>query len=111
MSSFTEDKLILVLHNLGIPSHLKGYIYLKEAIIIYEEQCLITKSVYRYLANKYNKSVSSIERAIRNAIEIGCLRSDFIFFEELFGASINADNGKPTNLQFIATVKEQLKII
>lgn len=99
-----EQKTIIIMHQLGIPSHLKGYIYLKEAVLIYKENILITKGIYDKLAMQYQVTSGSVERAMRNAIEIGCLRADVTVLENIFGASISQAKGKPTNFEFIATI-------
>ncbi|HOP66078.1 MAG TPA: sporulation transcription factor Spo0A, partial [Bacilli bacterium] len=105
---------INLLHSLGIPSHIKGYKYLKEAIfMVYEDYLLATnvmKGLYQKIANKNNTTVLRVERAMRHAIEIGWNRGDYNLIEELFGNSIDFNKSKPTNLEFITTIVDKLKI-
>lgn len=109
-----ECLVVNLLHSLGIPSHLKGYKYLKESIILgYEDPSLINqiiKKLYPKIAFKYNVSLASVEKSMRHAIEIGFNRGDYELIEELFGHSINFDKAKPTNLEFITTLIDRLKL-
>ena len=103
-----------VLHELGIPSHIKGYQYIREAIgIIYERPDVIggiTKELYPELALKFDTTVSRVERAIRHAIEVSWNRGDLDFMEEVFGHSVDIDKAKPTNSEFIVTVADKLRL-
>ncbi len=103
-----------ILHELGVPSHIKGYQYIREAItIVYNEPNLIreiTKVIYPKIANKYNTTTSRVERAIRHAIEISWNRANYDFMEEVFGYSIDIDKAKPTNSEFIVTVADKLRL-
>ncbi|MBP3766007.1 MAG: sporulation transcription factor Spo0A [Bacilli bacterium] len=103
-----------VLHELGIPSHIKGYQYIREGIsIVYnnpEKIGGITKELYPELANKFDTTVSRVERAIRHAIEVSWNRGDWDLMEEIFGHSVDIDKAKPTNSEFIVTVADKLKL-
>ena len=103
-----------ILHELGIPSHIKGYQYIREGVgIIFEKPETIggiTKELYPELASKFDTTVSRVERAIRHAIEISWNRGDIKFMEELFGNSVDIDRSKPTNSEFIVTVADKLRL-
>lgn len=103
-----------VLHELGIPSHIKGYQYIREAIgIIYERPEIIggiTKELYPELAEKFDTTVSRVERAIRHAIEVSWNRGSWDLMEEIFGHSVDIDKAKPTNSEFIVTIADKLKL-
>jgi two-component system response regulator (stage 0 sporulation protein A) len=103
-----------LLHELGIPSHIKGYQYIREGIgIIYNKPEMIggiTKELYPELARKYSTTVSRVERAIRHAIEVSWNRGDLKVMEEIFGHSVDVDRTKPTNSEFIVTIADKLKL-
>ena len=103
-----------VLHELGIPSHIKGYQYIREAIsIVYERPDVIggiTKELYPELASKFDTTVSRVERAIRHAIEVSWNRGSWDLMEEIFGHSVDIDKAKPTNSEFIVTIADKLKL-
>ena len=103
-----------VLHELGIPSHIKEYQYIREAIgIIYDNPSRIggiTKDLYPELADKFETTTSRVERAIRHAIEVSWNRGDWDLMEEIFGHSVDIDKAKPTNSEFIVTVADKLKL-
>ena len=103
-----------ILHDLGVPSHIKGYQYIKEGImLIYENPRMIggiTKELYPEIANKYNTTVSRVERAIRHAIEVSWNRGDWDLMDEIFGHSVDIDKAKPTNSEFIVTVADKLRL-
>ena len=108
-----ETTLTKMLHELGIPSHIKGYQYIKEGIkMIYDDNNLIgniTKKVYPNLADKYDTTSSRVERAIRHAIEVGWSRSNWQLTEDLFGQSVDYDKAKPTNSEFLVTLADWLR--
>ena len=118
MSDISCGKLQLsitkMLHELGMPSHIKGYIYIREGIVmIYDNPSLvdgITKELYPEIAIRYNVTVYSVERAIRHAIEISWNRGNWAYMEELFGHSIDIDKSKPTNSEYIVTLADRLRI-
>ncbi len=103
-----------ILHELGIPSHIKGYQYIREGIgIVYERPETIggiTKELYPELAKKYNTTVSRVERAIRHAIEVSWNRGNWSLMEEIFGHSVDIDKAKPTNSEFIVTIADKLRL-
>ncbi len=103
-----------MLHELGIPSHIKGYQYIREAVgIIFEKPEVIggiTKELYPELASKYNTTVSRVERAIRHAIEVSWNRGNLDFMEEIFGFSVDIDKAKPTNSEFMVTIADKLRL-
>ena len=103
-----------ILHELGIPSHIKGYQYIREGIgILYERPETIggiTKELYPELANKFDTTVSRVERAIRHAIEVSWNRGDWDLMEEIFGHSVDIDKAKPTNSEFIVTIADKLRL-
>ena len=102
-----------LLHELGVPSHIKGYQYIREGIILlYNNPDIvgITKELYPEIANKYDTSVSRVERAIRHAIEVSWNRGNIDLMEEIFGHSVDYDKAKPTNSEFIVTLADKLKL-
>lgn len=102
-----------MLHTLGVPSHIKGYAYIREGINLMLESNEITggitKEIYPEIAKKYNTTSSRVERAIRHAIEISWNRGDYDTMEEIFGHSVDYDKAKPTNSEFIATIADHLR--
>ena len=101
-----------ILHNLGIPSHIRGYKYIRDGImIIYnnEQVSLITKEVYPQIATRYATTPSRVERAIRHAIEVSWVRGDLELMEDLFGFSVS-DKAKPTNSEFLSTIADRIKM-
>ena len=103
-----------MLHDLGMPSHIKGYQYIREAIsMIYDNPDMvggITKELYPTLAGKFDTTVSRVERAIRHAIEVSWNRGDWDLMEDVFGHSVDIDKAKPTNSEFIVTVADKLRL-
>lgn len=103
-----------MLHELGMPSHIKGYQYIREAItMVYDKPDIvggITKELYPELASKFDTTVSRVERAIRHAIEVSWNRGDWDLMEEVFGHSVDIDKAKPTNSEFIVTVADKLRL-
>ncbi|PTM58543.1 sporulation transcription factor Spo0A [Desmospora activa] len=103
-----------VIHEIGVPAHIKGYLYLREAItMVYNEVELlgaITKTLYPRIAEKYNTTPSRVERAIRHAIEVAWSRGNMESIRKLFGYTINVSKAKPTNSEFIAMVADKLRI-
>ena len=112
--SNTQISITKMLHELGMPSHIKGYEYIREAIyMVYINPDLIgsiTKELYPELAKKFKTTVSRVERAIRHAIEVSWNRGNIEYMEELFGHSVDIDKAKPTNSEFIVTVADKLRI-
>ena len=103
-----------ILHELGVPSHIKGYQYIREGIsIIYERPEVIggiTKELYPDIAKTFSTTVSRVERAIRHAIEVSWNRGNWDLMEEIFGHSVDIDKAKPTNSEFIVTVADKLRL-
>lgn len=106
--------LTKLLHELGVPSHIKGYQYIREGImILYNNPSIIggiTKELYPEIADKYKTTVSRVERAIRHAIEVSWNRGNLDFMDEVFGHSVDYDKAKPTNSEFLVTVADKLKL-
>ena len=103
-----------ILHELGIPSHIKGYQYIRDGVcMIFENPNMIggiTKELYPELASKFDTTVSRVERAIRHAIEVSWNRGNWDLMEEIFGNSVDIDRAKPTNSEFIVTVADKLRL-
>ncbi len=103
-----------LLHELGVPSHIKGYQYIRDGILIlYNNPEIIggiTKELYPEIANRFDTSVSRVERAIRHAIEVSWNRGNIDLMEEIFGHSVDYDKAKPTNSEFIVTIADKLKL-
>ena len=103
-----------VIHEVGVPAHIKGYQYLREAIMMVINDIdvinQITKSLYPQIAYKYNTTPSRVERAIRHAIEVAWGRGQQEAVENIFGYTISASKGKPTNSEFIAMIADKLRL-
>ncbi len=113
-NSNLQVSITKMLHELGIPSHIKGYQYIREAVgIIFDKPDIIggiTKELYPELASKFDTTVSRVERAIRHAIEVSWNRGNLDFMEELFGYSVDIDKAKPTNSEFMVTIADKLRL-
>ena len=109
-----EISVTKMLHGLGMPSHIKGYQYIRDGIVmIYNNPEIIggiTKELYPDVASKYNTTVSRVERAIRHAIEVSWNRGNWDLMEEVFGHSVDIDKAKPTNSEFIVTIADKLRL-
>ncbi|MFS8639617.1 MAG: sporulation transcription factor Spo0A [Symbiobacteriaceae bacterium] len=109
-----EIEITNLLHEIGIPAHIKGYLYLREAIIRVVDRVellgAVTKELYPAIAEKYDTTPSRVERAIRHAIEVAWNRGNIELMHKLFGHSIHADRGKPTNSEFIAMLADRLRM-
>ncbi len=103
-----------VIHELGIPAHIKGYLYLREAImmVIHRVDLLsgVTKELYPAIAAKHHTTPSRVERAIRHAIEVAWSRGNVDVINDIFGHTVSRERGKPTNSEFIAMVADRLRI-
>ena len=103
-----------VIHEVGVPAHIKGYQYLREAIMMVVNNIdiinQITKQLYPDIANKYATTPSRVERAIRHAIEVAWTRGQTDTVESIFGYTISAAKGKPTNSEFIAMIADKLRL-
>lgn len=109
-----EVEVSSLLHDLGIPSHVRGYKYIREGIMMLytskEVATLVTKEIYPAIANMYNTTSTRVERAIRHAIEISWTRGDLKIMEDLFGNSIDFERSKPTNSEFLTTIADRVKL-
>lgn len=109
-----ENIVTKMLHELGIPSHIKGYQYIRDGImLIYEDNSMIgsiTKVLYPTLAKRHNTTSSRVERAMRHAIEVGWIRSDWKVTEDLFGQSVDFNSTKPTNSEFLVTIADKIRL-
>ncbi len=109
-----ELKVTEILHEIGVPAHIKGYHYLRDSIIMSIEQPeiinAVTKQLYPTVAKKYETTSSRVERAIRHAIEVAWDRGDVDILNSYFGYTIHNDRGKPTNSEFIAMISDKLRL-
>ncbi len=109
-----EEEVTDIIHEVGVPAHIKGYQYLREAIIMSVNDMdmlnSITKILYPEIAKKYNTTSSRVERAIRHAIEVAWSRGKMDTIDELFGYTINNGKGKPTNSEFIALITDKIRL-
>ncbi|MBO5726713.1 MAG: sporulation transcription factor Spo0A [Clostridia bacterium] len=103
-----------IIHQIGVPAHIKGYHYLREAIMLSvtdsEVVNSVTKILYPTVAKKYSTTSSRVERAIRHAIEVAWDRGDIDVLNSYFGYTIQNDRGKPTNSEFIAMIADKLRL-
>lgn len=103
-----------LIHEVGVPAHIKGYQYLREAICmsVRDVELLnsVTKVLYPAIAKKYQTTASRVERAIRHAIEVAWTRGRLETIEALFGYTVNTGKGKPTNSEFIALVADKIRL-
>ena len=113
-SNNIKSSITKTLHDLGIPSHIKGYQYIRDGVeIIFDRPDIIggiTKELYPELADKFETTVSRVERAIRHAIEVSWNRGDWDLMEELFGHSVDIDKAKPTNSEFMVTIADKRRL-
>ncbi|MBP1989028.1 sporulation transcription factor Spo0A [Paenibacillus eucommiae] len=109
-----DANITSIIHEIGVPAHIKGYQYLREAItMVYnniEILGAITKTLYPAIADKYKTTPSRVERAIRHAIEVAWTRGNIDSISFIFGYTINISKSKPTNSEFIAMVADKLRI-
>lgn len=109
-----EAEITNIIHEIGVPAHIKGYLYLREAItmVVNDVELLsaVTKELYPNIAKKYNTTSSRVERAIRHAIEVAWSRGQIETINRIFGYTIHNDKGKPTNSEFIAMVADKLRL-
>lgn len=103
-----------IIHEVGVPAHIKGYQYLREAIMMVVNDIdvinQITKQLYPEIAQKYKTTPSRVERAIRHAIEVAWGRGEPSVVESIFGYTVSAAKGKPTNSEFIAMIADKLRL-
>ncbi len=109
-----ENRVTDMLHEIGIPAHIKGYHYLRDSIIMAVEDMdvlnAITKILYPTVAKKYQTTSSRVERAIRHAIEVAWSRGKLDTLDELFGYTVSNGKGKPTNSEFIALIADTIQL-
>ena len=109
-----ESEITNIIHEIGVPAHIKGYMYLREAITMVvnnmELLSAVTKELYPAIAKKFNTTASRVERAIRHAIEVAWSRGQMETINKLFGYTIHNDKGKPTNSEFIALIADKLRL-
>lgn len=109
-----EEIVTEMIHDMGVPAHIKGYQYLREAIIMSVDDLemlnSITKILYPEVAKKFQTTPSRVERAIRHAIEVAWGRGKVDTLEEFFGYTVNQGKGKPTNSEFIALITDKIRM-
>lgn len=109
-----EAEITNIIHEIGVPAHIKGYLYLREAITMVVENVellsAVTKELYPSIAKRFNTTPSRVERAIRHAIEVAWSRGKVDTINNLFGYTVHNDKGKPTNSEFIAMVADKLRL-
>lgn len=109
-----EIEVTSIMHEIGVPAHIKGYQYLRDAIIMVIKDLdiinSITKQLYPSIAREYNTTPSRVERAIRHAIEVAWSRGQVDTIDALFGYTVSIGKGKPTNSEFIAMVADKLRL-
>ena len=109
-----EQDVTDMIHEIGVPAHIKGYQYLREAIMMAVEDIdmlnSITKVLYPTIAKKYQTTPSRVERAIRHAIEVAWSRGRLETLDALFSYTINTGKGQPTNSDFIALIADRIRL-
>lgn len=109
-----DREVTQMIHDIGIPAHIKGYLYLRDAIIMVVERVEllsgVTKELYPAIATKYKTTPSRVERAIRHAIEVAWNRGNLDTINGLFGHTVSQERGKPTNSEFIAMIADKLRM-
>lgn len=109
-----EKDVTDIIHEIGVPAHIKGYQYLREAIMMSVEDremlSAVTKILYPSIAKKYHTTSSRVERAIRHAIEVAWNRGNMDTLDSMFGYTINVGKGKPTNSEFIALIVDKIRL-
>lgn len=113
-SANMEQIVTNMIHDIGVPAHIKGYTFLRDAILMAIDNVdilnYITKGLYPDIAKKRNTTPSRVERAIRHAIEVAWSRGNIDILEYIFGYTINNSKGKPTNSEFIALITDRIRI-
>ena len=109
-----EADVTAIIHEVGVPAHIKGYQYVREAIIIAVQDMdvinAVTKVLYPEVAKRFHTTPSRVERAIRHAIEVAWDRGDLETLQGYFGYTVNSAKGKPTNSEFIAMIAERIRL-
>lgn len=110
-----ESDVTNMIHELGVPAHIKGYQYLREAIMMsvgdIEMLSCVTKVLYPTIAKKFQTTPSRVERAIRHAIEVAFSRGKMETLDSMFGYTVNGGKGKPTNSEFIALIADRIRLL
>ena len=113
-SQSLESVVTSIIHEIGVPAHIKGYQYLREAIIIAVNDMdvinAVTKVLYPEVAKHFGTTASRVERAIRHAIEVAWDRGDLETLQKYFGYTVSNAKGKPTNSEFIAMIADRLQL-
>ena len=108
---YLVKKITILLHELGVPAHLSGYNYLRDAICMVVENPMILsnmhRKVYSIIGEKEGKKPANVEKSIRTAIEVSLLRCNPELLKEYFGYTINSEKGKPTNSEYIAMLADR----
>ena len=109
-----ETDVTNMIHEIGVPAHIKGYHYLRDAIMMAVEDMnmlnSITKILYPTIAKNHQTTPSRVERAIRHAIEVAWSRGKMDTIDELFGYTVSVGKGKPTNSEFIALIADKIRL-
>lgn len=109
-----ETMVTNIIHEIGVPAHIKGYLYLREAIMLAVKDMdvinAVTKVLYPTIAKTFNTTASRVERAIRHAIEVAWDRGDIETLQKFFGYTVSNTKGKPTNSEFIAMIADRLQL-
>ncbi|MBR6477650.1 MAG: sporulation transcription factor Spo0A [Lachnospiraceae bacterium] len=109
-----EQEITGMIHEIGVPAHIKGYQYLREAIMMSVEDAVmissVTKILYPTIAKRFQTTPSRVERAIRHAIEVAWSRGRTETLDNLFGYTIDTSKGKPTNSEFIALIADRIRL-
>ena len=109
-----DSEITEILHEVGVPAHIKGYMYLREAILLVIENVdfigSITKTLYPEIALRFSTTASRVERAIRHAIEIAWVRGNVDAISDIFSYTISYNKSKPTNSEFIAMISDRLRL-
>ena len=109
-----EELVTSIIHEVGVPAHIKGYQYVREAIMITVENMdvinSVTKILYPEVAKRYHTTPSRVERAIRHAIEVAWDRGDLETLQKFFGYTVSNAKGKPTNSEFIAMISDRIRL-
>ena len=109
-----EREVTAVIHEVGVPAHIKGYQYVREAIVIAVQDMdvinAVTKVLYPEVARRYSTTPSRVERAVRHAIEVAWDRGDLETLQRYFGYTVSNTKGKPTNSEFIAMIADRIRL-
>ena len=109
-----EGQVSAIIHEIGVPAHIKGYQYVREAIIVAVEDMdvinAVTKVLYPEVAKRFGTTPSRVERAIRHGIEVAWDRGDLDTLQHYFGYTVNSAKGKPTNSEFIAMIADRISL-